>query len=743
MNFDFLEKVIMTVARKPYTSLSGCLAVLALASATQAHAANAVAPLPVSAAAQPETGTVIYDQAFFANSGVQNAEDMLRRLPGVQPLLDASQAGATTQSRGLGDGGDQILIDGKRLSDKGQLLVYLRRIAPATIDHIELIRGTSDKIKVQSEGLMVNIVLKPDAAKGKGVGSYEAALHWDSRGWFDWDGLISYSGKAGPVAFVVGAERNVWTPIGVTPSSSGAGDYTNKFHQEIYYYANGAVQQVRPQYWRRDHGKQIYTAALTYDFGDGDQLRLNALYQPLPIQQIDSANYTSYSPTGAVTEVGDDYHQNNQTSHTYDFGGELEKTIGKGTLNVIVIHTRKDQSADDYRNHYLNTGVTVPVSRSSTTQTTGEDIVRASVSWPIVMGQTLTVGAEGARNTLDQHLTSFVPVANILTPVNLGDTAHTGVQESRGEAFVIDDWKITSKLTLQASLSFEASRITTDFPLIPVHDYKFPKPRLDLRYQVTPLDRLRLKLDRVVSQLNFTNFVPVYNQIDNRIDAGNPQIAPERDWIYEADWEHRLAGDNGAVEARFYYNSIAGTIDRGPGGVDSLGVPFSEPINIDHASRYGLELKASVRLAALHARNVQVTTRFLQQHSSVIDPFTGKERTLVTDYKNEFNIGFRHDLQHLKLSYGVDMIATSGPLITSDIRNLNIYYRGPRYDLFIEKALPHGLTLRLEGYNLTGSHESQKRYIYGVSQTQGTVSQVQYYAESRDRRWVLRLRGKF
>ena len=113
------------------------------------------------------------------------------------------------------------------------------------------------------------------------------------------------------------------------------------------------------------------------------------------------------------------------------------------------------------------------------------------------------------------------------------------------------------------------------------------------------------------------------------------------------------------------------------------------------------------------------------------------------DYKSELSVGFRHDIQHLKLSYGAEMLKTAGPQISSDVRNINYYYRGPRYDLFIEKGLPHGLTLRLEGYNLSGSHESQKRYIYAVSQAQGTISQIQYFAESRDRRWVLRLRGKF
>ena len=134
----------MTVTRNPSLSLTGCLAVLALASATHAQAAPA-APLATAPPAAAPEGTTVYDQAYFANSGVQNAEDMLRRLPSVGPLLDA--AGAFQQQRGLGEGGDQILVDGKRIAAKGQLLVTLRRISPNSIQRIELIRGTSDKIR--------------------------------------------------------------------------------------------------------------------------------------------------------------------------------------------------------------------------------------------------------------------------------------------------------------------------------------------------------------------------------------------------------------------------------------------------------------------------------------------------------------------------------------------------------------------------------------------------------------------
>ena len=107
-------------------------------------------PRATALTGEVDAGAQSYDRAFFAQYNPNTAEDMLRRLPGVQQILDAaSQAG---QQRGLGSTGDQILIGGRRMAAKGQIVAALRRVPARNVQRIELIRGTSSGSSVLSEG---------------------------------------------------------------------------------------------------------------------------------------------------------------------------------------------------------------------------------------------------------------------------------------------------------------------------------------------------------------------------------------------------------------------------------------------------------------------------------------------------------------------------------------------------------------------------------------------------------------
>jgi hypothetical protein len=697
------------------------------------------------AAAAP--GNQVYDQSFFAQYNLTNAEDMLRRIPGVSAILDAT--GTLNQARGLGAAGDQIMIGGKRMASKStDVAATLRRIPASTVQRVELLRGTTGGARALSEGLVVNIILKAGAGTGAGQGNYEFNQRFNNMGWRDVDGLISWSNSLGRLKYTLGAEKNLFTPIGNTPTTGQMGDFTNRTRQEIYYYPNGVIQQLRPQDWERQHHKYIFTAQGVYDFENGDVLNLNLLFQPHNVKTTDITPYTSYSTAGvALPGITTEFHRNLAVRKTQEVGTEFEKKIGDGTFNVIAIHNRLNVKTRDYRNRTSpilsngTGGVLTEVSKNTNKQITSEDVLRGSYSWPVLPGQTLTLGAEGANNALDQDQFIYSDLNRdgrqdfvVLTVAQ--------VEEKRGELFAIHNWKISPKLSLETALSYEASQISTNYPQIPQTNYSFLKPRFDLRYNLTASDRLRFKIERTVSQLNFTNFVPIYNIIDSRLDPGNPAIAPEQTWIYETAVEHRLAKDQGTLEARAFYKDVTDHIDRGPFGGASGGLPSSAPINIDKAKAYGLELKAGVRLALIGLPNAQINARYQVQDSSVIDPFTGKERMIFNLYRQEMSLGFRHDLKDWRASYGGAYLATDGALLTNDIRNVQYIKRDPRMTLFVEKALPGNLTLRGEIYNLTGSPESSYRALYAVQQG-GAVTRTETWKEERDIRYVIRLRGKF
>src|SRR5687768_6143971 len=255
-------------------------------------------PLALAAAtdafAQTETSSnvVVYDQAFFAGYSVNNAEDMLRLLPGVPAILDER---GQQQQRGFGAGGAQVLIAGKRFPGKAnEITANLRRISAQNVVRVELIRGVSSDIAVQSEGVVVNLILREGAGLDA-TGSWELNYRFNDQGDDGVDGLFAYNGIWGLVQYNLGIERNLWSPPG------GDQRWTFRFRDERYYFPGGQLLETRPQSWQRDHEKWIYTAGLTYDFRQDDRVQLNFFYQTLAIGEKELTPFTRFDVAGNET----------------------------------------------------------------------------------------------------------------------------------------------------------------------------------------------------------------------------------------------------------------------------------------------------------------------------------------------------------------------------------------------------------------------------------------------------------
>jgi len=719
----------------------GLAACAALSLMAEPAAAQAPEGLEVreAVAATPST-TQVYDQTFFAQYNLNTAEDLLRRIPGVTTILDSS--GGSNNQRGLGAGSEQILIDGKRMASKSNTAAAtLRRISASSIDRVELIRGSSNE--VQSEGLVVNVILKRGVQLG-GVGNFEIAGRFSDRGYTEVDGLVSYANTMGALSYVLGYERAAWSPVALT-SGQGGGDWSKRFREERYFYPSGAVSEVRPQTWRRVHQRDTFTANTIYAFGPGDEtLRLNFLYQPNPVKQVDITALTRFNPAGVETSRATEYHYNKNRQDTFELGGELEKIVGPGVLNLIAVRSRRQTDFLDYRTRYEAAGPIVEVGRSSNDQTSGEDVVRATYAFPVLAGQTLTLGVEGARNFLNQEIEVFFDLNRDgrLEAIPI-PTALARVQEKRAELSMLHNWRISPKWTLDSALFFEVSRITTNYPAIPTRTLNYLKPRLDLRYNATDVDRFRFKFETIIGQLDFGNFVPSYNVVDNRIDLGNPLIVPTKQWLYELGYERRLPNDHGTLGTRIYYREQQGGISFIPFGFTSTGLPQSARGNTGTMLLYGTEVTASLRLAMIGLPGAHFNARVFQQKTRVRDVFTGERRKALSPFDYDVILGFRHDLAAWKASYGVDYLDTGGTNYGSDVRTLEAYSRGQRFSAYVERALWGSYSIRLDAYNINGVREYRNRSLYTVSQSEGTIARTEAFVERRDRRFVARLRGKF
>ena len=678
--------------------------------------------------------TIRYDKDYFERYAPANAEDMLRRVPGVSIILDAAK---DIQERGFGSGGDQILLNGRRMPGKqSDVLTTVRRIPAADVERVELLQGASAG-DVQSKGTMVNIVLKRGAGL-RGSGSYELNMRFNDRFRGGVDGQLVYSGAALGGAYTVTLQTDVWTPNNLPTFR-----WELKSRAERYFYPNGVLQEDRKQKFVRDHGKISLNTNYSREFGKTGRLVLNGYYQHVKLAEWDFTELTRYSTAGVATSTANEVNVRSPPQpYIVEITGQYDQTIGPGKLSATAFISRRNVPQYNDRTRYEG-GRTIEVSRSDAEKKLNEDILRASYTYPFATGRSLELGAEAARNWLKQDLSVFQDInadgrlEQIAIP-----TSRARVGEKRGELFSNLNWSFSSRLTGQASLNYEFSRVTNNYPFSPRRSLAYFKPRLDLRYQYAQNLRLRGLIQRNISQLDFFNFVPSFDTIDQEIDAGNPLIRPEKTWVYEAGFERRLAKDGGVVEARAFYQEITDAIDKIPLR-DSRGNFYSALGNLDAAKLYGAEVKASYRLDSIGLRDAVITARYLTQKSSIYDAFTGERRQLRNDRGYNWDFAYRQDIARYRFAYGMNSSSTGGYNFTSDLAVRSFIKTGPSLELFMEKALPKNLTLRFEMQNVNRAKERSNRVVYATNVMNGAIRRTETYLEKRDNRFSIRLRGKF
>ena len=88
-------------------------------------------------------------------------------------------------------------------------------------------------------------------------------------------------------------------------------------------------------------------------------------------------------------------------------------------------------------------------------------------------------------------LSTGTPAASVggLVP-QLVTNANSKVEEIRYEPFLIHNWSLNSRMSLESTLLYESSEITQTGDVLNQRDFSFFKPKLDFRFDVTPLLQL-------------------------------------------------------------------------------------------------------------------------------------------------------------------------------------------------------------------------------------------------------------
>ena len=667
---------------------------------------------------------VTYEASFFEPYQTVSAADMLRWVPGGAALLPNNRRrGNQPEKRGFGSGGDQILINGKRISGKSNDIgSAMQRIQASVVSRIEVIRGTTAGLDVRSEGTLINIVLSEELTGGSGSWQLHSGFYGDSA---EYDGLVSYSNTAGKLNYLVSAELGPYN----------RGGEQDRF-EEFFTPDTNTLFETRDINRPELEQQLVLNTSGSWTFDGGDILNMNARIADKEEEETE---------TTVVTVIGDPETENLlnlslEDRLDWEIGGDLENRIGAGVLKTRLIYTDKTGE----KSEFVSLSSTVPgnvpsESLVSTDEQATESIIRSSYSWPLTGTQNLELGLEGAQNTLEKDVRLFgVLEDGTLVPVNLFNS-NSDVEENRYEFFSTHFWQFREDVALESALNFEYSSIEQSGTDVEnSRSFTYVKPRFDLRWDLNESTQFRTSLERTISQLDFGDFVATFDNEDDQVDAGNPDLEPEKAWEWKFTLERRLAADAGVLEAQIFYNDIEDHIDK----VAATDV-ISAPGNIGDATHYGLQLKGSWRLAPIGLEGAVIDLTYIWQDSETTDPFTGEERVMRFKPHNRYSIRFRHDLSAWKINYRVD-VDWFGEREQHDItfRDVNDSLI-PTINASIQYQLTDRLLLWFDTRFVVDSHQRRVRERFDGNIGDSDLLRTEIRNQWRRTEYIIGLRGQF
>jgi outer membrane receptor for ferrienterochelin and colicins len=693
-----------------------------------------------------DEATVTYPASYFAEYAPVNAKDMLDRIPGVGSTTGGGSSsrggfrggggGGGGRGFGSGSGSSEILINGKRTAGKNnQTSGVLGRITADQVDYIQIIRGTSGELDVRGSGQVVNVVLFEELSNSSM--SYQINADRARDGEIGPGANLSYSNRIGGFEYVLSAVAEPRYNHRESVEDSILGDFS----------PNDRVIEDSIT----DQNSYDLTANLGYEFSERSSARFNALWSQNDNPTEGKRSTTDLTVFPNTLELQRDDIPGEQDN--WEIGGDYETFLNNGDRFKVLFVLNQDNrdrtrerfdifgNGSEEKNLFLQSG-----------SVTEEEIIRSSYTRDILAGQDVEFGIERAVTTLDSNLAlgildpSGIPSANFggLVPVPVSN-ANSTVEEVRYEPFVIHNWIINPRMSLESTLLYEQSEITQSGDVSNKRDFDFLKPKVDFRYDLTPSIQLRGSIEKIVEQLRFSDFVADTdsNDEDSNVSAGNSELRQEWYWSYNFNAEYRLPNDIGVIDGQIFYHDHRDKIER-------LDVSLSEDNlqsangNIGDGKMYGIRLNSSIRMNMFNMPNLLVSTRLSLSDSEITDPFTGQERRMLHHGRGSASISFRHDIPRLSLNWGASMRDSfDGETKIYDIDDVLDLYGEPSLSLFAEWISPGGTSWRWDARDVGNPERCSNRTRYVGRLSAGILEEIERRCSSSGLVMSLKITGTF
>jgi hypothetical protein len=608
----------MLVLRRSWLLGSAALAMpaAALAQTPPPPSDPNVAPAPVATAVAAKR---VYTAADFARFAPKTAYDMLVQVPSFTIRSnDQSQ-------RGLGQASENVLINGERIANKsGGAIDQLRRTPAPNVDRIEIVDAASLGI-AGLQGQVANVILKT-VTKSSGQFEYNPSFraHYAKPEFLA--GLLSYSGKEGPVDYTLSIQNQ--------PGRGAFGGPIRIFDRDH------VLTETRTEIYHSEYDRAKMQGKFGLD-GPGSSVgNLTLAYTPY-------WNPGLYRDTRHSILTGEDSARRitiDLDGYFADINGDYEFAAGPGRLKLIGLRhwehaPEVDTSIMRFANGDPDTG-----ERFSRDVHLGETIGRGEYHWK-TGDNDWQLTLERAFNSLDQKGGLFeLNPEGVFEEVPFPEGSGK-VTEVRYESIATLSRPLASNLDLQVAAGGELSWLDLVGDDEPARKFFRPKGELNLAWHPSKSWDMSLKLRRRVGQISFYDFISQQRLESEREDTGNPNLVPPQSWEVETEFAHDL-GKWGKTRLNLHYYRVEDIIDVIPIGEDGQGIG-----NLPLANRFGFESTSTLLFDPIGWKGAKLDLTVGAERTRVRDPLTGDKRPITGILDRWMSAQVRHDIAGTQLAW--------------------------------------------------------------------------------------------
>jgi len=564
-----------------------------------------------------------FPASFFASFHPNSALDMVKRVPGF-----TFEPGDATL-RGMAEASGNVVVDGKRIADKNFTLdQVLDRIPADQVDHIVLIRGGAPGIDMLGQPMVANVVRKAGAKMTTAV-------------------TLSNSSYAdGRIAPGLTIERSGSVGGGKTLSvSASLSRYVELNKGDGHRLRTDADGNPIEQAWvdAASGGLTGYAQGTLEMPAWNGQLRLNSTVTWTDYR--DRQRDAQYAPHFVLTRLDENLGGLAGGQFGAEMGAHFSRDFGGAVTSETTALIRIGRKS--YASLLSAPGA---VTAFDEHDRTSEALLRSQLRYRASSTLSAAFSVEGAYNMLDT--TSLLAFDGF--PIALPD-GQARVSEARGDVGGHLTWQASPKLQIESGAHFEASQIRADTDERRQRTYTYPKPFVRLAWSPTQAQQIRLRIEREVGQLDFTNFIAAATLDKGSVSSGNATIRPNNDWVAEAAYEWRMGG--AAASLTYRHSWLRDAIDRVPVQPADGGAPFDAPGNIGNGREDDLIGDLTLPLQSFGIPHADLKLDGTWRRSRVTDPTTGRERPISLQKPYEFTADFHQDLPRWKAAWGATLDA--------------------------------------------------------------------------------------